>query len=164
VASAAAAVHSARVAIHVDRILVPLDHSPGSEAVIEFACAVARGLGSSLAVLHVYEPPNAMIGVVPGASVGGETAAEHDAGVALLDRASALAHASGCTIVDRILERGSSPTQAILSHARVGKFSLIVMGTHARSGVSRLVMGSVAEQVMRAAPCPILMVHLRTES
>ena len=147
----------------VERILVPLDHSPGGYAILDYACAIARGLGASLTLLHVHEPPNELIGMVPGATVGGEHVAEHAAGVALLDRAVAILEAQGIEPVDRIVERASSASEAILTHARRGAFDLIVMGTHGRKGLSRLVMGSVAEQVLRDAPCPVLTVHLPHE-
>lgn len=154
-----AATH-ARSMPNVSRILVPVDHSPGLEAVIDYACVVARGLGASLTLLHVYEPPNEMVGVVAGATVAGEESAEHTVGGTLLDHAAALVHAGGIASVDRILERATPATRAIVSHARTGKFDLIVMGTHARRGVSRLVMGSVLDSVLHDAPCPVLAIHL----
>jgi nucleotide-binding universal stress UspA family protein len=147
----------------VERILVPLDHSPGFEPVIDYACAIARGLGAMIAVLHVYDPPNEMIGMVAGATVEGEAAVEQTAGRSLLDRAIARIQAAGISVVDRIIERASPASQAIVAHARVGKFDLIVMGTHARTGVARLVLGSTAAHVLRDAPCPVLAVHLPHE-
>jgi nucleotide-binding universal stress UspA family protein len=148
------------MSIQVRRILVPLDHSGGSDAVVEYACAVARGLASTLTLMHVYEPPSTMVGIVPGASVGGDTVAEYDAGIALLDHAAMVVRANGFDKVERILERASSSSHAIVNHARAGAFDLIVMGTHGRSGFKHLVMGSVAEQVIRTTSCPILLVHL----
>ncbi len=143
----------------MERILVPLDHSSASYGVVEYACVIARGMAASLTFMHVYEPPNAMVGVIPGATVGGELDAQHAAGEALL--ASALSTSRGNGIAsDRILERATPADEAIVAEARRGKFDLIVMGTHARSGMSRWVMGSVAEQVLRSAPCPVLLVHL----
>jgi len=147
----------------VERILVPLDHSLGNHAVLDYACAIARGLNASITLLNVHEPPNAMIGMVPGATVGGELAAEHAAGVELLDRAVETLRANGLEPVDRIVERASVASDAIVTHARRGAFDLIVMGTHARQGLSRLVMGSISEHVMRDAPCPVLTVHLPHE-
>jgi len=147
----------------VERILVALDHSPVGHAILDYASAVARGLGASLTLLNVHEPPNEMIGVVSGATVGGELVAEHAAGVALLDRALAILAAQGIEPIDRIVERAPSASDAILTHARRGAFDLIVMGTHGRKGLSRLVMGSVAEAVLRDAPCPVLTVHLPHE-
>ena len=147
----------------VERILVPLDHSAGFEAVVDYACAVARGMGATLTLLHVYEPPNEMIGVVAGATVGGEAAAEKAAGGSLLDRASERMHANGIAVVDRVLERAGPAHETIVRNARVGEFDLIVMGTHGRKGVARLVLGSTAEHVLRDAPCPVLVVHLPHE-
>jgi nucleotide-binding universal stress UspA family protein len=148
------------VPIQVKSILVPLDHSAGSDAVVEYACVIARSMGAGVTLLHVYEPPNALVGIVPGATVAGELDAERSAGDTVLDHALAIARANGVTTTDRILERAAPAHQAIVAHASQGKFDLIIMGTHARSGVSRLVMGSVAEQVLRSAPCPLLLVHL----
>lgn len=142
------------------RILVPLDHSSGSDAVVEYACAVARGMGGALTFMHVYEPPNEMVGLVPGATVAGELGAERTGGDHVLDRALEVAHKNGITTADRILERATPAHHAIVENAKQGQFDLIVMGTHARTGMSRLVMGSTAEQVLRHAPCPVLFVHL----
>jgi nucleotide-binding universal stress UspA family protein len=147
----------------VSRILVPLDHSPGSEAIVDYACAIARGCGASITLLHVYEPPNELVGLVPGATVDGEAAAEHDAGRTLLERASARIQAEGLAPPDRVLERAAKASDAIVAHARMIHSDLLVMGTHGRKGVARLILGSTAEHVLRDAPCPVLAVHLRHE-
>lgn len=144
----------------IQRILVPLSHAAGHDLVIDYACVIAKGMRAGLTLLHVYEPPNAMVGIVPGATVGGETAAEQVLGDQLLDHATALVQAAGIATVDRILERASPAAKVILEHARTGAFDLIVMGSHGRKGVSRLVLGSVAESVLRDAPCPVLTVHV----
>jgi nucleotide-binding universal stress UspA family protein len=145
---------------HVERILVAIDHSPGSDAIVEYACAVARGTGATIELFHAYAPPNEMIGMVPGATVGGETTAERDAGLALLGHAAAIVRGGGLADPSRLVEQAPSAADAIISRARSGAFDLVVVGTHARTGVSRLVLGSVAEQVLRGAPCPVLVVHL----
>ena len=54
------------------RILVPLDHSPGNPRVVQLAAAMASALDAEIMLLHVYEPPNAMVAIVPGATVEGE--------------------------------------------------------------------------------------------
>ncbi len=149
-----------RAVTDVRRILIPLDHSPGYEAIVDYACVLARGLGATLTLLHVYTPPNAMVGIVPGATIDGEVAAEVSAGDELLDRAAERIRGQGIATVERILERASPPGPAIVGHATAGKYDLIIMGTHARKGVARLVLGSTAEQVLRDAPCPVLSVHL----
>lgn len=144
----------------VRRILVPLDHSPGLEAILEYACIVARGVGASVTLLHVYVPPGAMVGIVPGATPERELIADHAAAARLLDRAAEIARSHGLPVVDRIIERASPTSRAIVDQAQQGKFDLIVMGTHARGRLARLVMGSTAENVLLGAPCPVLMVHL----
>jgi nucleotide-binding universal stress UspA family protein len=144
----------------VDRILVALDHSPGSDDIVEYACAVARGLGASITLLHAYEPPNAMVGMVAGATIAGEAELEHEAGMALLDRAAAIVRAHGLAANDRTLERSGPASQVITRHARTGKFGLVVLGTHGRSRVSRVVRDSVADHVVRDVSCPVLLVHL----
>lgn len=161
-ALAVALLQAARM-ISVQRILVPLDHSPGLDTILGYACAVARGMNASLTLLHVYEPPNEMVGVVPGATVSGELAADRRAGAALLDQAIETLRGNGVAPVDTILERSSPARQAILDHAQRGGFDLIVMGTHGRKGMARLVMGSVAESVLRDATCPVLTIHLPHE-
>lgn len=147
----------------VQRILVPLDHSPGLPSILDYASAIARGVGASLTLLHVYEPPNEMVGIVPGATVSGEIAIERRTGTMLLDEALEILRSSGIAPVDTILERASPTSQAIVGHAQRGGFDLIIMGTHARKGVSRLVMGSIAESVIRGATCPVLTIHLPHE-
>ena len=140
------------------RILVPLSHAPGFEQVIDHACTYAKGTGAELTLLHVFEPPNEMIGMVPGATVAGELAAEEATGTQLLDTAEQRIVAAGLPRPARILERAASPSDAILAHAR--GFDLIVMGTHGRKGLRRMLLGSVTEAVLRAAPCPVLTIHV----
>lgn len=140
------------------RILVPISHAAGFEAVVDHACAYAKGVGGELTLLHVFEPPNAMIGIVPGASISGEIVAEEATGTQLLDVADERIVAAGLPRPARILERAASPSDAILAHAR--GFDLIVMGTHGRKGIRRMLLGSVTEAVLRAAPCPVLTVHV----
>lgn len=147
----------------VERILVPLDHSPGSDAIVEYACVIARGLGASITLLHAYEPPNAMVGLVTGATVYDEAQAEHEAGIALLNRAASILRANGLASNDRVVERSAPARHAIARHAHAGNFGLIVMGTHARKRVARLVLGSVADHVLREVSCPVLLVHLPRE-
>jgi len=142
----------------LERILVPLDHSPGWTAVIDYARGLAVGAGASLTLLHVYEPPNSMVAMVPGATVDGELVAERAAGLELIAHAVTTLAASNFHRVHTLLERAPEAAAAIVERAR--DFDLIVMGTHARTGVPRLVMGSVAENVIRTAPCPVLALHL----
>ena len=147
----------------IDCILVALAHTPSVEHVVDYASTIAHGLGASLHLLHVYQPPNEMIGMVPGSTVSGETRAERDAGRALLERAAAIARARGIANVDRTVETAPSVYAAILARAHAEKVGLIVLGMHARKGMARIVAGSVARHVLRDAPCPVLLVPLPPE-
>lgn len=140
------------------RILVPLEHSPGNARVLQLAAAMARALDGSLTLLHVYSPPNAMVGIVPGATVEDELAADQASGEDLLAGARAVLAGVGITEVAALLDRRSSVVDGILDEAK--RFDLVVMGTHGRRGFDRAVLGSVAEQVIRRAACPVVTVHL----
>ena len=140
------------------RFLVPLEHSPGNPRVLQIAAAMATAMSGSLTLLHVYNPPNAMVGIVPGATVAGEAAADEAAGKDLLAGALVVLAGVGFSNVETLLERRSSVVDAILDEGR--GFDMIVMGTHGRRGFDHAVLGSVAERVIRSAPCPVVTVHL----
>jgi nucleotide-binding universal stress UspA family protein len=140
------------------RILVPLEHSPGNARVLQLAAAMASAMQASITLLHVYDPPNAMVGIVPGASVEDELAADRASGEQLVEGARAVLAGVGFPSVDVVLERQPSVASAILGEAR--RFDMIVMGTHGRRGFDRALLGSIAEHVIRSAPCPVVTVHL----
>ena len=145
----------------VRRILVPVDFSEGSRAALHAALFVAQGLGDArVDVLHVWEAPSyipidtalATIGTGPPRTL--EEVARLEAG---RDMAALLARLepSQERLAQSRIEAGN-PVDVILAVAREVPYDLIVMGTHGRSGFRRLVMGSIAEQVVRRAPCPVL--------
>lgn len=140
------------------RILVPLAHAASNARVLELAATMANGIKATITLLHVYEPPNGMIGIVPGATVEGELEAERAVGEQLLASAQSTLKRAGVAQVTSLLEHAPSAHYAIVMHART--YDLIVMGTHGRRGLQHAVLGSVAEQVLRDAPCPVLTIHL----
>ncbi len=142
----------------MQRILVPLAHAPSNARVLELAAVLANGVKASITLFHVYEPPNAMVGIVPGATVDGELQAERAVGEQLLASAQSVLKRAGVSNVTMVLERASSAHDAIVAQAR--GHELIVMGTHGRRGVEHAVFGSVAEHVVRDAPCPVVTIHL----
>jgi nucleotide-binding universal stress UspA family protein len=132
-------------------ILHPTDFSPQSEHAFHLACSVARDHGGRLILLHVAPSPEVIMG-----EFGMAPPATNDDEV--LHRRLNQIQLAGPTIpVDRKVVHGD-PADQILAVARASKCDLIVMGTHGRTGLGRLLMGSVAEQVMRKAPCPVLTV------
>jgi len=142
------------------RILVPTDFSPTSDAALEYARVLAARFGASLRILHVIDDPTASSDFV----------AEGFAPSTENIRMGLQHHAHGrleqlLTPTDRILYRAhvdalmGPPAATIVDHATATGSTLIVMGTHGRTGLAHLLMGSVAEQVVRSAPCPVLTVR-----
>jgi universal stress protein A len=142
----------------ITRILVPVDFSPYAEHAFHYATTLAQRLGATLTLLHVVENPlvtgawAADIGYVPnvGELLEGVMASAEQQLVTLKQSAAALGLAVGTTVAS------GRPSHAIVEHAKCGGFDLIIMGTHGRTGIAHMVMGSVAEQVVRTAPCPVL--------
>jgi nucleotide-binding universal stress UspA family protein len=129
-----------------ERILVPVDGSETAEAILPFAEKVAGPLDAELVLLHVV--------------------ADAKGGYVFPNRAEAVKYLD--SLADRLANKGirvrtglgfGSLPEAILSAADKWNADLIAMATHARSGLSRLVVGSVAEAVLRAARVPVLMMR-----
>lgn len=129
----------------------PTDFSDLSTPAFELACALARDYGAELVVLHVS--PWSVVGVVDGIAVELPTGWEEETRA----RLEQIRPDEAGIRVARRLEQGEASAQ-ILKVAGEVKADLIVMGTHGRGGVSRLLIGSVAEEVLRKAPCPVLTV------
>jgi nucleotide-binding universal stress UspA family protein len=134
----------------IDRILVATDFSLCSLGALEYADRLARKLDAELLVLHAEGIP--VTG--PESADDLHAAAEHE-----LARTVRYLHGTGLRA--RSVLRPGPPVEEILHAAATEEASLIVMGTHGRRGVAHLVMGSVAERVVRSAPCPVLTVGLR---
>ncbi len=137
------------------RILCPVDLSEASAGALRAAAAVARQHGASLTLLHVDVVPGSAI---PEALLPTPPALATDlsgpADRPLLEwkeRAERL----GAPRVQALRSVGT-PAQEILALARRDAFDLVVMGTHGRTGLGHLLLGSVAEEVVRMAPCPVL--------
>ena len=135
----------------IRRILTSTDFSELSKPAFEVACSLARDYGAELIVCHVSPWPVA--GVVEGITVEIPTGSLEETEGQLLQM---LPEDSKVKVSHR-LERGEASAE-ILKVAAETKADLIVMGTHGRGGLSRLLIGSVTEDVMRKAPCPVLTV------
>jgi nucleotide-binding universal stress UspA family protein len=141
------------------RILVPLDFGAPSDAALEYARTVATRFGAALQLLHVAEDPYRALysaeAFVPEVE-GLRDEILGDAIGRLKDRLGPSdvneLHATADAII-------GTPAGCIVEYAGAHEIDLIVMGTHGRGGMSHLLMGSVAERVVRTAPCPVLTVH-----
>jgi len=133
------------------RILVPMDFSTGSDAALEMATSLARDSGGALILAHVE--------IIPLSAAGGEYlyAVPEPPTEELLAKLDAVVVPDSHVPVERRLLSGD-PADAIIRLAQTENVDMIVMGTHGRRGLTRLLMGSVAEAVVRAAPCPVLTV------
>lgn len=139
----------------IHTILFPTDFSDDAQAAFALAAALARDYGATLIVLHVATPP-------PFVSYGElQLALQSPDGYRrqLEDELRRYEGADPRTRVVHRLENGD-PAAEILRVARETGSDLIVIGTHGRTGLGRLLMGSVAENVLRKAPCPVLTVKL----
>ena len=143
----------------IKRILVPVDFSNSSLKALEYALAVAKTFKAEVVVLYVVEP---VYYSAPDLTGGAETMAT------LMDEQRRLGRQQLLRLEQRygkagvplrgVLETGTA-YRAIADAAQALKADLIVMGTHGRTGVSHLLVGSVAERVVRTAPCPVLTVN-----
>jgi nucleotide-binding universal stress UspA family protein len=144
--------------ITLKTILVPTDFSAASEDAVQFGRALAETFGSTLHLLHVLEHPRLGKG---GAERWGfsltdlvtrlETAAEA--------RMATLVSELGLTdTIERVAQVGE-PFIEIIRYAREHEIGMVVMGTHGRGPVAHMLLGSVAEKVVRMAPCPVLTVR-----
>ena len=134
----------------VTGILVPTDFSPTSDAALRYAGQLALALGARLYLLHV-----------PG-STGEHMEADYPieqfrAPVNRLDSFFAASEVERLRPTYAI--RVGTPAEEIAVYADASGIDLVVMGTHGRTGIAHTVMGSVAEQVARHAPCPVLLVR-----
>ncbi len=131
-------------------ILHPTDFSERSDYAYRLACALARDYGCRLVVLHVAAPQVAVYGDMILAPSYGPSYKD------LKDKLAAMTPKPAARVEHR-LEEGD-PAAEILRVAKECRCDAIIMGTHGRRGLSRLVMGSVAEQVVRQAGCPVVTV------
>jgi nucleotide-binding universal stress UspA family protein len=144
------------------RILVPTDFSAGSRAALDHAAGLAERFGATVVALHVWQPP-ALMRADDAISLAGEPyqtlaeAARLRASAAMDDFLAPLIEHEGLWF-RRQLATGD-PADAILDAASDGRFDLIVMGTHGRTGIKRMILGSVAEKVTRRASCPVLTIR-----
>jgi nucleotide-binding universal stress UspA family protein len=145
----------------IKKVLVATDFSDCSDAALMYARALAGQFGAQLHVLHNVEFRGAVdvagIGVYTTFSPDLLTELENDA----RDRMNGLLSDSDRALLKAQVVVGSGETtaQAIVEYAASENIDLIVLGTHGRHGLSHLLLGSVAERVVREAPCPVLTVR-----
>ncbi|HZR97692.1 MAG TPA: universal stress protein [Chloroflexota bacterium] len=150
------------------RILVALDGSVVAEAALPHAQALAKAFGATVLLLRATTPPEQ---ITPAAAAGPTPVAgpmvnptpiieaELRAASAYLAATAETLASAGVTV--QCLQRDGAPAQVILDEARAHDADLIVMTTHGRGGMLRLAYGSVADAVLRHAPCPVVLVRIQ---
>jgi universal stress protein A len=145
--------------ITLNTILLAIDFSEASNGALTYASQLARTFGSTLHVLHVTADLMAsMVGVDAYHTDFGRLQArvEEDARREL--HALLSADCDGMRLEAAVIT-SCSPADVIVSYARENRIDLIVVGTHGRTGMPHLFLGSVAERVVRLAPCAVLTVR-----
>ena len=137
--------------IRLTQILVPTDFSDASTAAMDYGRALARTFGASLQLLHVVDNP--FLRPMAADPHSFKTATVQHLFERLTDDDRAALHAVA------VLETSDDPAEKIVTYAKAHDSDLIVMGTHGRGAMARLLAGSVAEKVVRTAPCPVLTVR-----
>ena len=141
----------------ITHILVATDFSDSADEALTYALTLADQVGATARLVHVFDDPGAIglysEGYVP---LPAETRAEILAEIR--GQLTARAAATGRKDLPSEVLTGS-PARTIVDAARQHQCDLIVMGTHGRHGMAHLLLGSVAERVVRTAACPVLVVR-----
>ena len=146
--------------IALKRILVATDFGEAAEVALNYGREFARTFGASLEVLHVAENI-ANRGLGPDILAVDWSALQRDIEAAARRQLDELLDEEDRTMLraNTVFVIANTPALTIVEYARKSQADLILMGTHGRGGMAHLVMGSVAERVVRLAPCPVLTVR-----
>ncbi|QSQ25854.1 universal stress protein [Pyxidicoccus parkwayensis] len=147
------------------RVLVPVDLSEGSRSVIDYAIQLARPFGATVHVVHAWEPPQYVAPDLLVAAPGWNSLSLEQVAVETATRdLTALINSlekPPVALTHKVLVGEAAST--ILDLAEQGKYDLIIMGTHGRRGLPKLLLGSVAQKVVSRSHCPVLTLHVASE-
>ncbi len=148
--------------MEIRHILAPTDFSESSIQALEYAMGLAQVYGAKLTLLHVVELPSYLI---DGHAPAQMSAALHNEMQRQAQRelARLLPETQGAQVAIARQAVVGVPYQKILETATAEKIDCIVMATHGRAGLSHMLMGSVAERVVRMALCPVFALRPTTE-
>lgn len=145
--------------IRLKQILVATDFSEASEAALRYGRELARRFGAKLHVLHVADDVMVRYGQDGWVTFPAEIQADiENAAQTQLERLLNDEDRSKLNAV-AITSTSTSPAETIADYAKAGDIDLIVMGTHGRRALAHVLLGSVAERVVRTSPCPVLTVR-----
>jgi nucleotide-binding universal stress UspA family protein len=145
------------IMIRLKTILVPTDFSECSDAAVKYGYALSEAFGATLHLLNVVQDPYTMPWAAEGfAAPIGDLLADWEAQAKRRLAESVPAAAASKTVVKTQV---GSPHPEIVRYAAQHGIDLIVLGTHGRGPLGHMLLGSVAERVVRTAPCPVLTVR-----
>jgi nucleotide-binding universal stress UspA family protein len=146
--------------IRLTRILVATDFSEPSQAALSYGRELARAFGAQLQIVNVVDNLAATI-VGPEGYVGNLMEMQREVEDAARKELEALISDEDRRELGAkpVLLMSGTPAFAVVNYSKEAEIDLIVMGTHGRGGLGHLLMGSVAEKVVRSAPCPVLTVR-----
>jgi len=144
--------------IRLQKILLPTDFSKHSAAATKYACELATKFDAELHLLHTLEQhiastPEFGMGLALPRYINESRAAAEKALAGVLDPK----WSAGRTVIQAVID--GTPKVEIIRYASKQNIDLIVLSTHGRTGLPHLMMGSVAESVVRTSPCPVLTVR-----
>jgi len=143
------------------RILVPIDGSTTSNQGLDEAVKLAKLTGASIRLIHVIDALSFATGFEPyGVYAGNVIPLMKEAGQQLLKQASIRVEQQGVQVDSVLFDTyGNRVSDTVIEQAKAWGADLIVIGTHGRRGVGRLLLGSDAEQIVRLAPVPVLLIR-----
>ena len=145
--------------IKIANVLVATDFGKASQSALDYGREFARTFGARLHVLHVVENPLIWVGIESaGVDLVRMQKDLEDAAVQQMDRLLTAEDRQQLRAVS-VIRTGRTAAVEIVSQAKLAGADVIIMGTHGRTAVSHMLMGSVAEKVVRLAPCPVLTVR-----
>jgi nucleotide-binding universal stress UspA family protein len=147
--------------MNIKRILVPVDYSPCSRTALRFAAGLGQRLGASLDVVHIWDRPSYVSDVVMSRSDPLSTKSlivliEENARRDLHEFLASAEVPAGTAMTSRLA--AGEPASALLHELKAGSYDLVVIGTHGRTGLSHILLGSVAEKLVRLSPVAVLTV------
>jgi universal stress protein A len=141
--------------MNIQRILFPTDFSHFNDAALRLASRLAAESGATIHIVHVFDP-QALNAAMGEAGYLYASAWQEDLETAKQNLANVVPTVSGVACQKECLT--GSPVPEILNYAEAHNIDLMVMASHGRTGLPRLLMGGIAEGVMRKARCPVLIV------
>ena len=142
------------------RILVPVDYSVHSKNSLEYAAGLAERFGAKLDVVHVWDRPtyvpDTVVVVKEGESKSLADMIRENAEREMREFLATAKLPTGVAVTERLLS--GDPATTLVEELGKGEHDLVVVGTHGRTGITHLILGSIAEKLVRSSPVPVLTV------